>query len=132
MTRSRTRWNIGNKVNDLEIKDARNEGSIIGQNVLVAYQELGKTKLSENGSSLVNILDDFLNDENLVTVSTLPSPIITTGLTPWLWNERDSAKETTCRASHDLTKEEWQKMGNLAEDQSNNIKPANKGLRVVI
>ena len=59
----------------------RNEGSIVGQSVLVADQELGKTDLSQNDSSLVDVLANLLDDENLVTVLTAPPPISTnTGL----------------------------------------------------
>ena len=59
----------------------RKEGSIVGQSVLVADQELGKTDLSQNDSSLVDVLANLLDDENLVTVLTAPPPISTnTGL----------------------------------------------------
>ena len=47
------------------------------QSVLVADQDVGKTELSQNDSSLVVIHANILNDENLVTVLT-PSPTIST------------------------------------------------------
>ena len=43
------------------------KASIVGKNVLVAYQEQGKMKLSKNESGLVYILTNLLNDENSVT-----------------------------------------------------------------
>ena len=46
----------------------------------MAYQEIGKTELCQNDSSLVDILANLLADENLVTVLTPPPPISTTGL----------------------------------------------------
>ena len=52
----------------------------MGQSVLVADQELGKTKLSQNDSSLVDIPTSLLDDENSVTVLTPPPLISTTGL----------------------------------------------------
>ena len=50
------------------------------QRVLMADQEKGKTELSQNDSSLVDILANLLDDENSVTVLTPPSPISITGL----------------------------------------------------
>ena len=53
----------------------------MGQGVLMADQEIGKTELSQNDSSLlVDILANLLDDEKSVTVLTPPSPISTTGL----------------------------------------------------
>ena len=52
----------------------------MGQGVLVADQEIGKTKLSQNDSSLVDILANLLYDENSVTVLTPLPPISMTGL----------------------------------------------------
>ena len=46
----------------------------------MADQEKGKTKRSQNDSSLVDILANLLDGENLVTVLTPPPPISTTGL----------------------------------------------------
>ena len=51
----------------------------MGQSLLVADKELGKTKLRQNDSSLVDILANLLDDENSVTVLTPPPPISTTG-----------------------------------------------------
>ena len=70
----------GGKVKNLKTEKARNEGSVVGQNVLVTNQELGKTDLSQKDSSLGDIIANLLNDENLVTVLTPPPPISTTGL----------------------------------------------------
>ena len=70
----------GEKVKISKTEKARNERSIVGQCVLMAYQEIGKTELSQNDSSLVDILANLLADENLVTVLTPPPPISTTGL----------------------------------------------------
>ena len=53
----------------------------MGQCVLMADQEIGKTELSQNDSSLVDILANLLDNENSVTVLTPPPPISTTGLT---------------------------------------------------
>ena len=50
----------------------------MGQCVL--DQELGKTELSQNDSSLVDILANLLDDENSVTVLTVPPLISTTDL----------------------------------------------------
>ena len=52
----------------------------MGQSVLVADQEVGKTELSQNDSSLVDILANLLNDEKSVTVLIPPPPISTTSL----------------------------------------------------
>ena len=52
----------------------------MGQSVLVAHQELGKTELSQNDSSLVDILANLLDDENSVTVLAPRPPISTTDL----------------------------------------------------
>ena len=46
----------------------------------MADQEIGKTELSQNDSSLVDILANLLDDENSVTVLTPPPPISTTDL----------------------------------------------------
>ena len=70
----------GNKVQDLRTKEARNEGSIAGQRVLVADQKLGKTELSQNDSSLVDTLANPLNDQNSVTTLIPTNHISTTGL----------------------------------------------------
>ena len=70
----------GDKVKISKTEKARNERSIVGQCVLMAYQEIGKTELCQNDSSLVDILANLLADENLVTVLTPPPPISTTGL----------------------------------------------------
>ena len=58
----------------------RNEHSIVGQCVLMADQEIDKTELSQNDSSLVDRLANLLDDENSVTVLTPLPPISTTGL----------------------------------------------------
>ena len=69
------------KVKSSRTKKVRNKGSVVGQSVLVADQELGKTQLSQNYSSLVDVLANLLNDENTITVLTPPPPpISTTGL----------------------------------------------------
>ena len=52
----------------------------MGQSVLVADQGVGKTELSQNDSSLVDILANLLNDEKSVTVLIPPPPISTTSL----------------------------------------------------
>ena len=52
----------------------------MGQSVLVTDQEIGKTELSQNDSSLVDILANLLDDENSVTVLTPLPPTSTTGL----------------------------------------------------
>ena len=46
----------------------------------MADQEIGKTELSQNDSSLVDILANLLDDENSVTVLTPLPPVNTTGL----------------------------------------------------
>ena len=61
------------KSKKIENRKARIEGSIVGQSVLVADQELGMTELSKNNSSLVDIFSNLLNDENLVIVINTPS-----------------------------------------------------------
>ena len=43
----------GDKVKTLKTDKARNERSIVRQCVLMAGQEIGKTELSQNDSSLV-------------------------------------------------------------------------------
>ena len=69
------------KVKSSRTEKVRNKGSAVGQSVLVADQELGKTELSQNDSSLVDILANLLTDENSITVLTPPPPpISTTGL----------------------------------------------------
>ena len=70
----------GDKVKTLKTDKARNERSIVGQCVLMADQETGKTELSQNDSSLVDILANLIDDENSVTVLTTPPPTSTTGL----------------------------------------------------
>ena len=70
----------GDKVKISEKEKARNKRSIVGQCVLMADQEIGKTELSQNDSSLVDILANLLDDEKSVTVLTPPPPISTTGL----------------------------------------------------
>ena len=52
----------------------------MGQYVLMADQEIGKTELSQSDSSLVDILANLLNDQNSVTVLTPWPTISTTGL----------------------------------------------------
>ena len=52
----------------------------MGQSALVADQEIGKTELFQNDSSLVDILANLLDDENSVAVLTPPPPLSTTGL----------------------------------------------------
>ena len=76
----------GDKVKISKTEKARNERSIVGQCVLMADQEIGKTELSQNDSSLVDILANILDDENLVTVLTPPPSISTTGLIYTLGN----------------------------------------------
>ena len=46
----------GDMVKISKKEKARNERSIVGQCVLMADQEIGKTELSQNDSSLVDIL----------------------------------------------------------------------------
>ena len=60
----------GDKIKKIKTEKARNEGPVVGQSVLVADQELGKTELSQNDSSLVDIIVNLLNDKNSVTVLT--------------------------------------------------------------
>ena len=71
---------IDDKVKELKTEEARKKSSILGQSISVADQELGKTKLSQNNSSLVDILTNLLNDENSVIILTPRSHISTTGL----------------------------------------------------
>ena len=52
----------------------------MGQCALMADQEIGKTELSQNGSSLVDILANLLDYVNSVTVLTPLPPIRTIGL----------------------------------------------------
>ena len=70
----------GDKVKNSKTEKARNKRSIVGQCVLMADQEIGKTELSQNDSSLVDILANLLDDENSVTVLKPPPPISTTDL----------------------------------------------------
>ena len=67
------------KVKISKTEKAKNEGFTVGQSVLVADQEIGKTELSQNDSSLVDILANLLDDENSVTFLTPRAPISTTG-----------------------------------------------------
>ena len=68
------------KVKNSKTEKAKNECSIVGQYVLMADQEIGKTELSQNDSSLIDIIANLLDDEKSVTVLTPPPPISTTGL----------------------------------------------------